>query len=59
MALPGPESIILNNIIFEFLWDGRSRIIQSMMLKQYCEGGFCQSSENYMVMKDFQKESWW
>ena len=43
MALPDPEQNILNIIngmFFDFLWNGRSKIKQLVVVKQYCEGGF-------------------
>ena len=40
--LPNPDEQTikeLNNIFFEFLWDGLAKIKQNIVIKQYCEGG--------------------
>ena len=44
MALQDPELNILNNInglFFDFLWNGKSKIKKSVMVKQYCKGKDC------------------
>ena len=68
MALPDPEQNILNNInamFFDFLWNGRSKMKQSVVVKQYCEGGlkminlkaFAQALKITWLRRIFQKES--
>ena len=70
MALPDPEQNILNNInamFFDFLWNGRSKIKQSVVVKQYCEGrlkminlkAFALALKITWLRRIFQKESKW
>ena len=42
ISIPNPNDQILkelNNIFFEFLWEGPAKIKQTVVVKQYCEGG--------------------
>ena len=42
ISIPNPDEQTikeLNNIFFEFLWDGPAKIKQNVVIKQYCEGG--------------------
>lgn len=70
MALPDPEPNILNSIneiFFEFIWNGRSKIKKSVVVKQYCEGGlkminlkaFAQALKATWLRRIFQKDSKW
>lgn len=70
MSLPDPEPKILNNIngmFFEFIWNGRSKIKQSVVVKQYFEGGlkminliaFAQALKITWIRRMFQNQSKW
>ena len=42
ISIPNPNDRILkelNNMFFEFLWEGPAKIKQTVVVKQYCEGG--------------------
>ena len=42
ISIPNPaEQTIkeLNNIFFDFLWNGPAKIKQNVVIKQFCEGG--------------------
>ena len=42
ISIPNPNDQILkelNSIFFEFLWEGPAKIKQTVVIKQYCEGG--------------------
>ena len=42
ISIPNPDEQTIkeiNNIFFEFLWDGPAKIKQNVVIKQYCEGG--------------------
>lgn len=70
MALPNPKSEILdyiNGILFDFLWQGRVKIKQSVVVKQYFQGGlkminltaFAQALKITWLRRIFQNESKW
>ena len=42
ISIPNPNDRIineLNDMFFEFLWEGPAKIKQTVVVKQYCEGG--------------------
>ena len=42
ISIPNPDEQTIkeiNNIFFEFLWNGPAKIKQNVVIKQYCEGG--------------------
>ena len=42
ISIPNPSDTILkelNNMFYEFLWEGPAKIKQSVVVKEYCEGG--------------------
>ena len=70
IALPNPDSEtlnILNGIFYDFLWNGRAKIKQSVIVKQYFEGGlnminliaFTQALKITWLRRILQKESKW
>ena len=69
-ALPNPDTETLNNIsgiFYDFLWYGRAKIKQSVVVKQYLEGGlnminliaFNQALKITWLRRILQRESKW
>ena len=60
ISLPNPSQAIMdyiNNTIFSFLWNNKtSKIKQSMIIKQYCEGGL--KMINVKAFMDALKTTW-
>ena len=51
ISIPNPNEKImkeLNDIFFEFLWEGPAKIKYNAVVKQYCEGGL-----NMIILKAF------
>ena len=70
ISLPNPDTEILNiirSIFYDFLWTGRAKINQSVIVKQYFEGGlnminlnaFSQALTITWLRRILQKESKW
>ena len=70
IALPNPKPETLDNIdsiFYEYLWNGRAKIKQSVVVKQYFEGGlkminlkaFSQALKITWLRRVLQKESKW
>ena len=70
IALPNPDTETLNcisGIFYDFLWNGRAKIKQSVIVKQYFEGGlsminltaFTQALKITWLRRILQKESKW
>ena len=70
ISLPNPDTEILNiisSIFYDFLWTGRAKIKQSVIVKQYFEGGlnminlnaFSQALKITWLRRILQKESKW
>ena len=70
IALPNPDRETLNNIngiFFDFLWNGRAKIKQPVVVKQYFEGGlkminlmaFAQALKITWLRRILQNESKW
>ena len=70
ISLPNPNSDFLNNInsiFYDYLWNGRAKIKQSIVIKQYFEGGlkminlkaFSQALKITWLRRLLQKESKW
>ena len=70
IALPNPDTETLNNIngiFFDFLWNGRAKIKQPVVVKQYFEGGlkminlmaFAQALKITWLRRILQNESKW
>ena len=70
ISLPNPDTEVLNiisSIFYDFLWTGRAKIKQSVIVKQYFEGGlnminlnaFSQALKITWLRRILQKESKW
>ena len=70
MSLPNPETELLeeiNRMFFDFIWNGRSKIKQSVVIKQYFEGGlkmvnimaFAQALKITWIRRMLQNQSKW
>ena len=70
IALPNPDLNILNEIndvLYDFLWNGRAKIKQSVVIKQYFEGGlkminiktYAEALKLTWIRRILQKESKW
>ena len=59
IALPNPDTETLNNIngiFFDFLWNGKAKIKQPVVVKQYFEGGL--KMINLMAFAQALKITW-
>ena len=70
IALPNPDLNILNEIndvLYDFLWNGQAKIKQSVVIKQYFEGGlkviniktYAEALKLTWIRRILQKESKW
>ena len=70
ISLPNPDTEVLNiisSIFYDFLWTGRAKTKQSVIVKQYFEGGlnminlnaFSQALKITWLRRILQKESKW
>ena len=50
ISIPNPNDQTikeLNNIFFEFLWEGPAKIKYNVIIKQYCDGGLRYALKSY------------